>query len=198
MFLTFFNVKYDSAYLTTEIWDWFDILSVLEKKSINAGRRLLKHFFIKMCFSVSKMMTFWFHFYVLIVVHFAKSFFWPSIWHTQWFGKIWKKNSGKDFYVPRTGPLNCYPKMELLQYMLTFLCLILQHSDLHCTILYVFWSVRHVIVTVMVPFWKYFRIIELWKRGRRDVISCLDIEKGNLKVTILQQQRAVYWNSVVT
>ena len=75
MFLTFFNVKYDSAYLTTEIWDWFDILSVLEKKSINAGRRLLKHFFIKMCFSVSKMMTFWFHFYVLIVVHFAKCFF---------------------------------------------------------------------------------------------------------------------------
>ena len=86
MFLTFFNVKYDSAYLTTEIWDWFDILSVLEKKSINAGRRLLKYFFIKMCFSVSKMMTFWFHFYVLIVVHFAKSFFWPSIWHAM----IWK------------------------------------------------------------------------------------------------------------
>ena len=28
-----------------------------------------------MCFSVSKMMTFWFHFYVLIVVHFAKCFF---------------------------------------------------------------------------------------------------------------------------
>ena len=87
MFLTFFNVKYDSAYLTTEIWDWFDILSVLEKKSINAGRRLLKYFFIKMCFSVSKMMTFWFLFHVLIVVHFAKSFFfWPSIWHAM----IWK------------------------------------------------------------------------------------------------------------
>ena len=129
---------------------------------------------------------------------FCQMFFFGQVYGTQWFGKIWKKNSGKDFYVPRTGPLNCYPKIELLQYMLTFLCLILQHSDLHCTILYVFWSVRHVIVTVMVPFWKYFRIIELWKRGRRDVISCLDIEKGNLKVTILQQQRAVYWNSVVT
>ena len=54
MFLTFFNVKYDSAYLTTEIWDWFDILSVLEKKSINAGRRLLKHFVIKICFFLQK------------------------------------------------------------------------------------------------------------------------------------------------